>query len=251
MGGNRVIELKEVVKIFGGSKQNVTALNSVDMIIEDKEFISIMGPSGSGKSTMLNIIGCLDSLTSGTYLLNGQDMSALNLSQKAMIRNSHFGFVFQSFNLLNHRTALENVMLPLKYSSVPKKERKDRAAKVLEAAGILELKDRYPNEMSGGQQQRVAIARALVNDPEVILADEPTGNLDTKTSTEIMHVLKELHEVMHKTIVLITHDAKVAAYAGRNIQIIDGSIASDERLLDSTISLTNPFGGGERGGRYV
>jgi putative ABC transport system ATP-binding protein len=242
-----MIEFKKIVKTFGDSKQSVTALDSVDMKIENGEFVSIMGPSGSGKSTMLNIIGCLDSPTSGTYLLDGKDVAGLNLSQKAHIRNKNFGFVFQSFNLINDRTALENVMLPLKYSRVPKKERKARAEKVLDEVGILSLKDRYPNEMSGGQQQRVAIARALVNDPDVILADEPTGNLDSKTSIEIINLLRELHECRQKTIALITHDAKVAAYAGRNIQIVDGRITSDEQLGGNMISFFKPFPGDERG----
>lgn len=235
-----MIELKELFKIYGNSKQSLTALNSIDLVIEDGEFVSIMGPSGSGKSTLLNLLGCLDSPTAGSYLLDGKNISSLNSTKKACIRNRSIGFVFQSFYLLNSKTALENVLLPLQYSKVSKKERRAKAEKSLRTIGILELKDRYPGELSGGQQQRVAIARALVNDPDIILADEPTGNLDSHTSLEIINVFKALHELQGKTILLVTHDAKVAAYADRNIQIIDGKIASDEKLNTNDILLFNP-----------
>jgi len=235
-----MIELKELFKVYGNSKQSLKALNSVDLVIEDGEFVSIMGPSGSGKSTLLNLIGCLDSPTSGSYILDGDNVSSLNSIKKAHLRNNSIGFVFQSFYLLNNKTALENVLLPLLYSKVSKKERRAKAEKALSTIGILELKDRYPGELSGGQLQRVAIARALVNNPDIILADEPTGNLDSHTSLEIINVFKALHDQQHKTILLVTHDAKIAAYADRNIQIIDGKIASDEKLGTKDILLFNP-----------
>jgi putative ABC transport system ATP-binding protein len=236
-----MIKLENVTKLYGKGSASVTALESVNLHVKKGEYISIIGPSGSGKSTMLNILGCLDSVTAGKYLVEDRDVSALNMAQKARLRNEQFGFVFQSFNLITDKTALENVMLPLKYSRVPKKDRRQRGEKALDLMGLLELKHRYPNELSGGQQQRVAIARALVNDPKVILADEPTGNLDTKTGQDIINVLKKLNEEEGKTIILITHDVKIAAAAGRVIQVVDGTILNDDSLSDSKFSFNNPF----------
>lgn len=236
-----MIKLENVTKVYGKGCASVTALKNLNLHVKKGEYISIIGPSGSGKSTLLNILGCLDSSTDGKYFVEDKDVSNISLSQKARLRNEHFGFVFQAFNLITDKTALENVMLPLKYSKTIKKGRRQSAEKVLEMMGLLELKNRYPNELSGGQQQRVAIARALVNDPKVILADEPTGNLDTKTGQDIINVLKKLNEVDGKTIILITHDIKIATAAGRVIQVVDGSILNDDSLSNSKFSFRNPF----------
>jgi putative ABC transport system ATP-binding protein len=204
----------------------VHALRGVDLQIQRNEFTAIMGPSGSGKSTLMNLIGCLDTPTSGEYWLNSQKVSELDDDELARIRNKEIGFVFQTFNLLPRASALHNVELPLIYAGVGAKERRDRAARALERVGLGDRMHHKPNELSGGQRQRVAIARALVNDPSILLADEPTGNLDSATSSEIMGVFKQLHGA-GQTILLITHEHDIAAYADRQIHLLDGLVARD------------------------
>lgn len=237
-----MIKFAGAAKFYGKNSSRVKALENVDLNIDKGEFVCIMGPSGSGKSTLLNIIGCMDSLTEGRLMIDGNDVSKLTLDQKAHLRNKVLGFVFQSFNLLEDKTVIQNVMLPLKYSDVPKKKRKEKAAEVLKTINIYELKDRLPNQLSGGQQQRVAIARALVNNPEIILADEPTGNLDTATGEEIIKIIKRLNENQKKTIVMVSHDYKIASFADRIIEIVDGRIQNDLSETDSiSFSIKNPF----------
>ena len=225
-----VISLKAVTKVYKLGDNQVDALRGVSLDIDAGEFVSIVGPSGSGKSTMMHILGCLDRPTDGHYLLNGQDVSALSRDALAEIRNRQIGFVFQGFNLLPRTTALENVEVPLLYSRpiLPAAERRARAMAALEMVGLGNRADHHPNQLSGGQQQRVAIARALVNQPSLILADEPTGNLDTKTSIDVMRTLQELREKQGITIVLITHEADIAAYGTRIIAVRDGLILSDK-----------------------
>jgi putative ABC transport system ATP-binding protein len=206
----------------------VHALRSVDLQIQRNEFTAIMGPSGSGKSTLMNLLGCLDTPTAGEYWLNHQKVSELNDDALARIRNKEIGFVFQTFNLLPRATALHNVELPLVYAGVGAKDRRERAARALERVGLADRMGHRPNELSGGQRQRVAIARALVNDPSIVLADEPTGNLDSQTSTEIMGVFETLHAA-GQTIILITHERDIAAHAHRQIHLLDGRIERDER----------------------
>src|ERR671922_92210 len=218
-----------------GSEQQVQALRGVDIRINRNEYVAIMGPSGSGKSTLMNLIGCLDTPTQGKYWLNGHLVSELDDDELARIRNKEIGFVFQTFNLLARATALHNVELPLIYSGIPAKERTERAKKVLQ---MVELSDRMhhkPNELSGGQRQRVAIARALVNHPSIILADEPTGNLDSQTGVEIMKLFDRLH-AEGNTIILVTHERDIAAYAHRIVSIRDGKIAVDERVKDRQVN---------------
>ncbi|HWP38599.1 MAG TPA: ABC transporter ATP-binding protein [Gemmatimonadales bacterium] len=205
----------------------VHALRGVDLQIRRNEFTAIMGPSGSGKSTLMNLLGCLDTPTSGEYWLNHQKVSELNDDELARIRNKEIGFVFQTFNLLPRATALHNVELPLIYAGVAAKERRERAAQALERVGLADRMGHRPNELSGGQRQRVAIARALVNDPSILLADEPTGNLDSQTSAEIMSVFETLHAA-GQTIILITHERDIAAHAHRRIHLLDGKIERDE-----------------------
>jgi putative ABC transport system ATP-binding protein len=222
-----MIRTENLTKTYQMGSTEVHALQGVSMEISRNEYVAIMGPSGSGKSTLMNLIGCLDTPTSGSYWLNGKLVSELNDDELARIRNKEIGFVFQTFNLLPRATALHNVELPLVYSGVPSKERTERARKSLE---LVELSDRVnhkPSELSGGQRQRVAVARALVNNPSIILADEPTGNLDSKTGVEIMKLFGKLH-ADGNTIILVTHDRDVAAYARRVISIRDGRVASDE-----------------------
>src|SRR5215813_7982694 len=222
-----IIRTWELMKTYVMGDQTIHAVSGVDIEIRKGEYVAIMGPSGSGKSTLMNLIGCLDTASSGLYYLNGKLVSDMNDDELAHIRNKEIGFVFQTFNLLARSTALHNVELPLIYSGVPAKERIARAQKCLE---LVELKDRMhhkPNELSGGQRQRVAIARALVNNPSIILADEPTGNLDTATGDEILKLFNKLHRDGN-TIVLVTHERDIAAYAHRIISIRDGKIASDE-----------------------
>jgi putative ABC transport system ATP-binding protein len=222
-----MIRTENLTKTYQMGSTEVHALQGVSMEISRNEYVAIMGPSGSGKSTLMNLIGCLDTPTSGRYWLNGKLVSELNDDELARIRNKEIGFVFQTFNLLPRATALHNVELPLVYSGVPSKERTERARKSLE---LVELSDRVnhkPSELSGGQRQRVAVARALVNNPSIILADEPTGNLDSKTGVEIMKLFGKLH-ADGNTIILVTHDRDVAAYARRVISIRDGRVASDE-----------------------
>lgn len=223
-----IIYLESVTKVYGAGEAQVAALKGVDVTIMPGEFVAIMGPSGSGKSTLMNIIGCLDRPTSGRYTLAGQDVSRLNRAQLADVRNRKLGFIFQSFNLLRRATALNNVLLPLLYdrqSKLNPKARRQAAQTVLASVGLADRANHMPNQLSGGQQQRVAIARALITDPAVVLADEPTGNLDTQSSADIMAVLHELHG-LGRTIVMITHEHDIAAHAQRTIMVRDGRIAS-------------------------
>ena len=225
-----IISLRNLTKTYQMGDNTVHALRSVSLDIEQGEFVTIIGPSGSGKSTMMHILGCLDRPSEGRYLLNGKDVSALSRDELAEIRNKQIGFVFQGFNLLPRTTAVENVEVPLLYSRpvMPPTERRARALKALAAVGLSDRADHHPNQLSGGQQQRVAIARALVNEPALILADEPTGNLDTKTSIDVMHALQELRERRGITIVLITHEADIAAYGTRIVAVRDGLVLSDK-----------------------
>ena len=221
-----VIELSDITKTYSNGKVVVRALRGVNLEIAEGEFIAVMGSSGSGKSTLMNILGCLDVQTGGRYLLDGTDISGLGTDEKAEIRSSKIGFVFQSFNLLARTTAVENVELPLVYMNVAGAERKKRAGEALRLVGLGDREDHLPNQLSGGQQQRVAIARAVVNDPRIILADEPTGNLDTATSYEIMDLFRDLNE-RGKTIVMITHEEDIAAHCKRIISVKDGEITED------------------------
>jgi putative ABC transport system ATP-binding protein len=223
---NKIIHLESIIKNYFPGTEIVQALRSVSLEINKNEYVAIMGPSGSGKSTLMNIIGCLDTPTAGTYILNNKDASKLDDNQLAEIRNKEIGFVFQTFNLLPRYSALENVMLPLVYAGVPKHERMERARKSLENVGLGDRMEHKPNELSGGQRQRVSVARALVNNPAIILADEPTGNLDSKTSIDIMALFHEIHQ-SGNTIILVTHEESIAQHAHRIIRLLDGEIESD------------------------
>ncbi len=222
-----VIELHNISKIYGHGEAEVRAMDGVSLSITKGEFVAIMGPSGSGKSTAMNMIGCLDSPTSGDYLFNGVHVGNLTKDQRAILRRNYLGFVFQGFNLLARTSALENVELPLIYKGVPAAERRAQALDALAKVGLKGREHHDPSELSGGQQQRAAIARALVGNPQVILADEPTGNLDTKLSLEIMELLKLLNERDHITIVMVTHEEDMATYAQRVIWMVDGQIERD------------------------
>ncbi len=226
-----MIEFKNITKTYNpGTPEAYTALRSVSFSINKGEFVAIMGPSGSGKSTMMHILGCLDTPTSGTYMLDSKDVSTMSDDELAEIRKDKIGFVFQSFNLLPRTTVLRNVMLPLVYAGIPTDERHKRAAAALEASGLTkEHFNHLSNQLSGGQIQRVAIARALVNDPALILADEPTGNLDSKTSLVVLGTLQELNRAHGRTIILITHEPDIAEHADRIIRLRDGAIVSDEK----------------------
>ncbi|GBD31607.1 putative ABC transporter ATP-binding protein YknY [bacterium HR33] len=221
-----VILTHKLTRDYQVGSEVVHALRGVDLQIRRNEFVAVMGPSGSGKSTLMNLLGCLDTPTSGEYWLNGQKVSELDDDELARIRNKEIGFVFQTFNLLPRATALHNVELPLIYAGVPAKKRREMAAAALERVGLADRMHHKPNELSGGQRQRVAIARALVNNPSILLADEPTGNLDSQTSAEIMEVFEELHR-QGQTIVLITHERDIAAHAKRQIHLLDGRIERD------------------------
>ncbi len=223
-----VIHLEQLRKSYYLGKQELPVLKGIDLDIYKNEFVALMGPSGSGKSTLMNILGCLDTLTDGKYVLNGNDVSKMNDNELAEIRNQEIGFVFQQFNLLPRLSALENVALPLIYAGVPKKERTERALEMLEKVSLADRSHHKPNELSGGQIQRVAIARALVNRPSIILADEPTGNLDSKTSVEIMNLISDIHK-LGNTVVLVTHEEDIARYAKRVVRLLDGSIESDKK----------------------
>ncbi len=222
----KIIELSKIVKNYKIGTIIVRALRSVTIDIDKNEYVAVMGPSGSGKSTLMNLIGCLDTATSGKYVLNNKDVSKLDDDQLADIRNNEIGFVFQTFNLLPRYTALENVTLPLIYAGFSKVDRLERAMEVLESVDLTDRIAHKPNELSGGQRQRVAIARALVNHPSIILADEPTGNLDSKTSVDIMNLLDEIHK-LGNTIIVVTHEADIAKRARRVIRLMDGEVESD------------------------
>ncbi|MBI5747586.1 MAG: ABC transporter ATP-binding protein [Nitrospinae bacterium] len=223
-----MIETHEITKIYKIGDIAVNALNSVSLIIEKGEFAAIMGPSGSGKSTFMNILGCLDKPTSGRYLLEGADVSGLKKDDLSAIRNKNIGFVFQGFNLLPRTSAIENVELPMLYNTFSANERSQRAEAALKKVGLSGRENHHPNQLSGGQQQRVAIARALVNNAPIILADEPTGNLDTKTSAEIMELFTKLNTKSNITIILVTHEHDIAEYSRRIIKFLDGYVVSDE-----------------------
>jgi putative ABC transport system ATP-binding protein len=223
-----LIEIKNITKLYEMGEEKLYALRGVDLAIEKNEYVAIMGPSGSGKSTLMNIIGCLDTPTSGDYILNGKDVHEMDDDELAEIRNREIGFVFQTFNLLPRSNALHNVELPLIYSGLSKSERMRRAEEALVNVGLSDRMTHKPNELSGGQRQRVAVARALINNPSIILADEPTGNLDTKTGEEIMALIKELNN-KGNTIIIVTHEEDIAKHAKRIVKIRDGMIESDKR----------------------
>jgi putative ABC transport system ATP-binding protein len=222
-----LIELKDIHKVYDMGAEKVRALNGVDLDVERGEYVAIMGSSGSGKSTLMNLVGCLDTPSSGSYVLNGVAVQELDDSQLAGIRNKEIGFVFQTFNLLARTDALHNVELPLIYAGLSRGERRDRARRALEKVGLGSRMHHQPNELSGGQRQRVAIARALVNDPSILLADEPTGNLDSATSEEIMALFDELHRTGN-TVVLVTHEPEIAEHAWRKVMLKDGKVISDQ-----------------------
>ncbi|AJH13981.1 ABC transporter ATP-binding protein [Myroides profundi] len=224
-----IIQVKDIKRDFKLGSETVYVLKGVNLEIAKGDYVALMGPSGSGKSTLMNILGCLDTPTSGSYYLDGKDVSALKDDQLAEIRNKHIGFVFQTFNLLPRTTALDNVALPMVYAGNSKADRNARAKEVLDQVGLSDRIDHHPNQLSGGQRQRVAVARALVNKPAIILADEPTGNLDTKTSVEIMSLFDEIH-ANGNTVILVTHEEDIAAHAHRIIRLRDGVIESDERI---------------------
>jgi putative ABC transport system ATP-binding protein len=221
-----LIHLNNVVKTYDMGAELIHALSGVSLDIEENEYVAIMGPSGSGKSTLMNVIGCLDTPTSGLYEFGGENVGDMDDNELANIRNRRIGFVFQTFNLLPRSTALHNVELPLIYAGIPSAERRRRAEEVLQAVGLGDRMTHKPNELSGGQRQRVAVARALVNNPSIILADEPTGNLDSKTGIEIMQLFSELHRAGN-TMILVTHEEEIAEHAHRVIRLFDGKIASD------------------------
>lgn len=224
---NEVIRIENLYKIYQLGTQQVNALDGVSLSINKNDYLAIMGPSGSGKSTMMNILGCLDTPTSGKYILGGTDVSQMEDGELADVRNKQIGFVFQSFNLLPRYSALENVALPLIYSGLPANERREMAEKALETVGLADRMDHKPNELSGGQRQRVAIARAIINNPTIILADEPTGNLDTKTSVEIMNIFEKIYS-QGNTIILVTHEEDISRFARRIVRLRDGQIESDQ-----------------------
>jgi len=222
-----LIRIKGIKKIYKVGNQEVRALNGVDLVINKNEYVAIMGPSGSGKSTLMNLLGCLDTPTEGSYILNNTDVSQMRDDQLAEVRNKEIGFVFQSFNLLPRYDALNNVALPLIYAGMPKHERENEARKALINVDLEDRMDHKPNELSGGQKQRVAVARAMVNNPSIILADEPTGNLDTKTSLDIMSLFEQVYK-KGNTIIVVTHEEDIARYARRVVRLRDGLVESDE-----------------------
>jgi putative ABC transport system ATP-binding protein len=230
-----IIHLKDIHMNYFLGKHVIEVLKGISLDIFKNEYVALMGPSGSGKSTLMNILGCLDTATRGTYVLNGQDVSKMPDNSLAEVRNQEIGFVFQQFNLLPRLTAAENVALPLVYAGIPRKQRMQKALAVLEKVNLADRSHHKPNELSGGQNQRVAIARALVNDPSIILADEPTGNLDSKTSHEIMDIFGKIHD-SGNTVVLVTHEEDIANYAGRIIRLRDGLIESDKKATRQTIT---------------
>lgn len=221
-----VIDIQGITKTYVNGKLSVPVLHGIDLVVNKGEFVSIMGPSGSGKSTFMNILGCLDRPTTGSYRLNGDEVATLSDDELAYVRNKQIGFVFQSFNLLTKLTALENVALPMIYAGVNKKMRIERATQLLQSVGLGERMDHLPSELSGGQRQRVAIARALANNPAIIMADEPTGNLDSKSTIDVMNIFRGLHNE-GRTILLVTHEPDIATYASRNVVLKDGLIVED------------------------
>ena len=223
-----LVAIEDLTKTYGQGAATMHALDGVDLRIQPGEFVTVMGPSGSGKSTFMNILGCLDLPTHGTYLFSGIEVTGLSRDERARLRRHYIGFVFQGFNLLARTSALENVEMPLIYRRWPRHDRRTAAARALETVGLLQWSDHAPNELSGGQQQRVAIARAIVTQPALLLADEPTGNLDTRTSEEIMGLITGLNRELGITVVMVTHEADVAAYARRIVQFRDGRVASDD-----------------------
>ncbi|MBB1139171.1 ABC transporter ATP-binding protein [Myroides sp. WP-1] len=229
MSKELIIDIKDIKRDFKMGSETVKVLKGVNLQIERGDYVALMGPSGSGKSTLMNILGCLDTPTSGYYSLNNKDVSRLDDDQLAEIRNKDIGFVFQTFNLMPRTTALDNVALPMIYAGRSKEDRNKRASDVLHMVGLGDRMDHHPNQLSGGQRQRVAVARALVNNPSIILADEPTGNLDTKTSIEIMALFDEIHS-KGNTVILVTHEEDIAEHAHRIIRLRDGVIESDERI---------------------
>lgn len=226
-----LIELKHISKSYPLGDGELPILKNICLHIDQGEFVAVMGPSGSGKSTLMNILGCLDKPSKGSYILNGQNVENLSSDELAEIRNRTIGFVFQGFNLLSRTTALENVELPMVYGGIGKQERSERAYKALASVGLESRMNHQPNQLSGGQQQRVAIARAIVNNAPIIFADEPTGNLDTKMSVEIMHLFQRLNRELKRTIILVTHEEDIARFADRIIHIVDGEINLDEKVI--------------------
>ena len=238
MNQQSIISIRDLTKEYVMGTQKVHALRGVDFDIRKNEYVAIMGPSGSGKSTLMNIIGCLDTPTAGSYHLNGQDVSHLTDDDLAAVRNREIGFVFQTFNLLPRSDCLANVELPLIYAGIRSSERKKRALEVLDRVGLSDRVDHKPNELSGGQRQRVAIARALVNNPSILLADEPTGNLDSKTGEEIMRLFEDLYDAGH-TIIVVTHEQDVARHSRRIINLFDGMIESDTNVAEPVLANGN------------
>jgi putative ABC transport system ATP-binding protein len=239
---NPIISVRDLRKTYVMGADTIHALKSVSLDISKNEYVALMGPSGSGKSTLMNLLGCLDTPTSGSYMLNGIDVSSMNDSELAEVRNKEIGFVFQTFNLLPRMSSLENVALPLVYSGIKNALRVEKAEKAMKAVGLGDRMSHKPNELSGGQRQRVAVARALVNDPAIILADEPTGNLDTKTSIEIMGLFEQIHKAGN-TVILVTHEPDIAQHAHRIIRLRDGLVESDiqnEHIL-SAFDPNHPF----------
>ena len=228
-----VIDIQGITKTYVNGKLSVPVLHGIDLQVNKGEFVSIMGPSGSGKSTFMNILGCLDRPTTGSYRLNGDEVATLSDDELAFVRNKQIGFVFQSFNLLTKLTALENVALPMIYAGMDKKSRNERAAALLSSVGLGERMDHLPSELSGGQRQRVAIARALANNPAIIMADEPTGNLDSKSTIDVMNIFRGLYDE-GRTIILVTHEPEIVTYASRNVVLRDGLIVEDSQNLNMT-----------------
>lgn len=228
-----VIDIQGITKTYVNGKLLVPVLHGIDLQVNKGEFVSIMGPSGSGKSTFMNILGCLDRPTTGSYRLNGDEVATLSDDELAFVRNKQIGFVFQSFNLLTKLTALENVALPMIYAGMDKKSRNERAAALLSSVGLGDRMDHLPSELSGGQRQRVAIARALANNPAIIMADEPTGNLDSKSTIDVMNIFRGLYDE-GRTIILVTHEPEIATYASRNVVLRDGLIVEDSQNLNMT-----------------
>ena len=228
-----VIDIQGITKTYVNGKLSVPVLHGIDLQVNKGEFVSIMGPSGSGKSTFMNILGCLDRPTTGSYRLNGDEVATLSDDELAFVRNKQIGFVFQSFNLLTKLTALENVALPMIYAGMDKKSRNERAAALLSSVGLGDRMDHLPSELSVGQRQRVAIARALANNPAIIMADEPTGNLDSKSTIDVMNIFRGLYDE-GRTIILVTHEPEIATYASRNVVLRDGLIVEDSQNLNMT-----------------